>query len=112
MTASTDIDRILAAWFDDAAPEAAPHGLVRDIATATASVARRRGWLVLDGWRVPAFGPAIPVRALVALSLALLLAIAGLLALGARPRVPPPFGPARPGHLRSQRRRGHHGDGG
>ncbi len=56
-----------------------------------------RGWLVLDGWRVPAFGPAIPVRALVALSLALLLAVAGLLALGARPRVPPPFGPARPG---------------
>ena len=70
---------------------------MRDIATATASVARRRGWLVLDGWRVPAFGPAVPVRALVALSLALLLAIAGLLALGARPRVPPPFGPARPG---------------
>ena len=97
MTASTDIDRILAAWFDDAAPDAAPHDLVRDIASATASVARRPGWLVRGGWHVPAFGRAIPLRAVVALALAALLAAAGLLALGSRPRVPPPFGPARPG---------------
>ena len=52
MTASTDIDRILAAWFNDAAPDAAPHGLVSAIAAATARTPRRHGWLALDRWLV------------------------------------------------------------
>ena len=50
MTATHDIDRLLATWFAADAVETAPAGLVEAIATATATTRRRPGWLSLDRW--------------------------------------------------------------
>ena len=55
MTATHDVDRLLATWFAADAVETAPAGLVEAIATATATTRRRPGWLSLDRWL-----PALP----------------------------------------------------
>ena len=55
MTATHDVDRLLATWFAADAAETAPAGLVEAIAGATATTRRRPGWLSLDRWL-----PALP----------------------------------------------------
>jgi len=97
MSGVNDIDRLLANWFAADALEAAPAGLVEAIARTTATTRRRPGWLSLDRW-LPVLPPAptaVRMAALAALLLAM--AFASLIVAGTRPRVPPPFGPAKPG---------------
>ena len=97
MSATHDVDRLLATWFAADATETAPAGLVETIAQVTATTRRRPGWLLV-AHRMPAL-PQLPIAIrLVALAAILLaVAIASIVVVGSRPRVPPPFGPARPG---------------
>ena len=97
MTATHDVDRLLATWFAADATETAPAGLVEAIAGAIVTTRRRPGWLSPDRWLpvLPQVPTAVRVAALAALLLAV--AIASLIVAGTRPRVPPPFGPAKPG---------------
>ena len=98
MTASTDIDRILRPGLTMRLRTPRRTGSYSAIAAATARTTRgdTGGWHSIAGSSAR-LGPAIPMRALAVLTLALLLAVAALVVLGSRPRVPPPFGPARPG---------------
>ena len=97
MTAPHDVDRLLATWFSADAAEAAPADLFEAITVATATTRRRPGWLPVDR-RLPAL-PKLPmvVRVVALAALLLAVAIATLVVVGSRPRVPPPFGPALPG---------------
>ena len=96
---STDLDRRLAGFFERAAPEAVPEGLLDDVFGVTRSLRQRRGRIgrfataVRDWWRTPMFARVAPERVWYLVLLALLV-IAGAIALasvGAR-RSAPPFG--------------------
>ena len=97
MSATHDVDRLLATWFAADAAEAAPAGLVEAIAGTIATTRRRSGWLSLDRW-LP-MRPQVPMAVRLAALAALLIAvaIASLMVAGSRPRVPPPFDSAKPG---------------
>ena len=97
MTAPHDVDRVLSTWFSTDAAEAPPADLVEAITAATATTRRRPSWLPVDR-RLPAL-PQLPmvVRVVALAALLLAVAIATLVVVGSRPRVPPPFGPALPG---------------
>ena len=97
MTATHDVDRLLATWFAADAVETAPTGLVEAVAQATATTRRRPGWLSLDRWLPALPQPPLAVRVLVLAALLLTTAVASLIVVSSRPHVPPPFGPARPG---------------
>ena len=97
MTATNDIDRVLEGWFRADAPVSAPSDLVGAIAGATAATRRRPGWLVMDRWLPRSRQSTTVLRYAVLATLALLIAVTAVLIVGSRPKVPPPFGPARPG---------------
>jgi Tol biopolymer transport system component len=77
-----------------------------DLLWQTAHTSQRPAWTLLERWlpvveivRQPVVAPRIPWRSigLAMLLIALLLATLAALVIGSRPRVPPPFGPARNG---------------
>ena len=99
MSAVHDIDRTLAAWIHAEAPAAAPGSLVDQIDSAVERTARRPRWLLavtnVTDW------PRVTVpstdRVQIAVVIAVVAGIVGLLLVGSRPTVPPPYGPARSG---------------
>ena len=97
MNAMNDFDRVLEGWFRADAPVAAPSDLVVAIARATATTRRRPGWLVPARWMPRRREPPAVLRYALLAALALFVATATVLVVGSRPRVPAPFGPARPG---------------
>ena len=78
MTATHDVDRLLATWFAADAVESAPAGLVEAIARATATTRRRPGWLSLDRWLPALPQPPLAVRVLALAALLLAVAVASL----------------------------------
>ena len=97
MTATNDIDRILETWFRADAPVTTPSDLVGSIAAATSATRRRPGWLVPDRWLPRSRQSTTVLRYALLAGAAVLVAITAVLLAGSRPKVPPPFGPARPG---------------
>lgn len=97
MTATNDIDRILETWFRADAPVTTPSDLVGSIAAATSATRRRPGWLVPDRWLPRSRRSTTVLRYALLAGAAVLVAITAVLLAGSRPKVPPPFGPARPG---------------
>ena len=97
MNAMNDIDRVLDAWFRADAPVSAPSDLLDAISAATSTTRRRSRWLAPEQW-LPWPSRSVRVLRYAALAvLALLVAATAIIAIASRPRVPPPFGPARPG---------------
>jgi TolB protein len=98
MNATPDIEREVVAWFRAESPAAAPASLIADIESAVGRTSRRPRWLAavggLDGPRIPVFPGG---RVQIAIVIALVAGIVGLLLVGSRPAVPAPYGPARSG---------------
>ena len=74
MSATHDVDRLLATWFAADATETAPAGLVEAIAETVVTTRRRPGWLSLDRW-LPTL-PAVPMAVRLVAVAALLIAVA------------------------------------
>jgi len=101
-----DMDRLLAAWFEEDARGAAPESMV-DAAIARSAATPRRSSRLLLTKRWPSmistlrlrFVPSVPRPVLIFVVLALLVSLAAaVLYVGAHQR-PAPFGPARNGYL-------------
>jgi hypothetical protein len=97
MSAHADVDLALRAWLHETAPASAPHGLLEALVERTASTPRRRAWSAPGWWRPVGSPVAVPALLPIALVLLAILLAAVAVMVAARPRLPAPFGPARPG---------------
>jgi Tol biopolymer transport system component len=103
MTGPRDLDRDLSLYLQGRSASRAPASLLDDALARVETTRQRPGWFNLARWlpaRVTAPRTSTPNAAVVLAAVALLVALATALAVvGSRHRVPPPFGPARPGVL-------------
>ena len=102
MTANDRLERDLAVWFEETAVPNVPE-YVDEIVQEAVRGRQRPRWTFVGRWLPTAVAglrlPGAPVRwrtVVVLAILALLLAV-GLVLVGSRPRLPPPFGPAQNG---------------
>jgi Tol biopolymer transport system component len=108
MNERTDLDRLLTAWLSADAPIREPEPLLGQVLARTARTRRRPAWRVPERWLPMStistraqMASRFPLRTAIILALlALAVAAGALLLAGARQRsLPPPFGPARNGHV-------------
>lgn len=102
MSAMDRLERDLAVWFEETAVPKVPE-YVDEIVREAVSNRQRPRWTFVGRWVPGVVGhlslPVAPVRwrTVVVLAILALLLAAGLVLVGSRPRLPPPFGPAQNG---------------
>jgi len=103
MTAQREFDRLMSAWLEADAPARAPTGLADAAIAGVVRTARRPAWRIPERWiSMQLSTPLRPVPRLTPILVVLVLILASLAAaiwFGSRAKVPPLFGPARPGAL-------------
>jgi dipeptidyl aminopeptidase/acylaminoacyl peptidase len=104
MTARTDLDRVMLDYFEGRSASSAPDGLLETALAGVGATRQRPAWRTVDWWlpsaradRVAWHGRRVALVVAVGLLIAILLALAILG--GAGHRLPPPFGPAKPGSI-------------
>ena len=104
MTARTDLDQTMRAYFEAGSSNHAPDGLLEGALFGVGRMPQRPAWRTLDWWlpsasvdRVAWHTRRVGLVAAVALLIAVLVGLAVLS--GSGHRLPPPFGPARPGAI-------------
>lgn len=101
MTGRTDLDQEIAAYFEARSTSRAPEGLLDNALASVDTTRQRPRWLILERWapdkagRVAGIRTAAVVIAIVALLVGIAIAVGVLI--GSQPRLPLPFGIARPG---------------
>lgn len=101
MNGRMDLDRELSRYLEQRSTSRAPDGLLDAALVEIESTRQRPGWLVPERWMVAGrtvwWAPAPRTRLVLAVTLLVALAVAALVSVGSRPRLPRPFGPATPG---------------
>src|SRR5207244_1536349 len=104
MTRRSPLDRELAAYLEDRVTSRVPAGLLEETLSKIGTTPQRPGWLVPERWLpgrltspVASVGRAALVVALFVLLVSLAAALLAIV--GSQRRLPPPYGPARPGLL-------------